>query len=67
MCYYGERARTQSLWREWHADSDGREATRLLVRDLLTLGVPPAVTRKLVDFMRCREERLMRAQEVLSD
>jgi hypothetical protein len=56
--YYGERSRTQSLYRDWHSDADGREATRLLVNDLLTLGVPPPVIRGLLNRMEQAEQRL---------
>lgn len=53
--WYGERARTQSEWRDWHSDADGREATRLLAGDLLALGVPAPLVRRLVESMRERE------------
>jgi hypothetical protein len=56
--YYGERARTQSVYRDWHSDADGREATRLLVQDLLALGVPPPVIRSFLSRMEQAEQRL---------
>lgn len=38
--FYGERARTQHTWRDWHSYHDSCEATRLLTRDLVYAGVP---------------------------
>jgi hypothetical protein len=56
--YYGERTRTQYTWRDWQSAADGREATRLLVRDLLNVGVPAPVVRELVGWMQRNEDRL---------
>lgn len=55
---YGERTRSQSAWVDWQLDIDGREATRLLVRDLLRAGVPTPAVQGLLGWMRWREEGL---------
>jgi hypothetical protein len=55
---YGERARTQWVWTDWQSTSDSREGTRLLCHDLLHLGVPPCILRRLLDWMADREEAL---------
>ena len=52
--FYGERARTQWTWKDWQIDRDGREATRLLARDLTAVGVPPIFVRQLVDHMETK-------------
>lgn len=57
--WYHERARTQVFWRDWHSNQDGREATRLLVRDLAGLGVPPVLVRRLVAHLQAREQALL--------
>lgn len=56
--YYGERARTQWLWKDWQLDSDGRQATRLLCRDMRLIGIPPSGIRLLLDYLRHREEAM---------
>lgn len=57
--HYGERARSQNLWKDWQSDSDGRIATRMLVEDLLRVGLPPEVIRRGLEVLREREERLV--------
>lgn len=39
--HYGERARTQHAWIDWHSIHDSQVATQLLERDLTILGLPP--------------------------
>jgi hypothetical protein len=56
--HYGERTRTQSAFPDWHLDADGREATRLLVRDMLAAGVPVTAVRAMIDRMATLEARL---------
>lgn len=53
--HYGERARTQYIWKDWHTDRDGREATRRLCKDLLALGVPPSALRGFTGWLEARE------------
>lgn len=55
---YHQRSRSEFTWKDWHSDADGRAATRLLVRDLLALGVPAPAIRTLVGWMRAREQAL---------
>lgn len=58
MQCYGERARTQWMWRDWHSVPDGREATRLLVDDLVRVGVPPVLLRRMISHLRAKERAL---------
>jgi hypothetical protein len=60
---YGERARTQSAWKDWHSNADGRSATRLLLNDLYALGVPPCLLRHLNDHMNRRESLAWQVME----
>lgn len=55
---YGERTRTQSAWRDWQLDADGREATRLLAEDALRLGVPAFFVRRFLALLAAREAAL---------
>lgn len=56
--YYGEKARTQYEWMQWHHDNDGREATRLWTQDMMKVGISPYLIRKVIDYMRERERNL---------
>lgn len=58
--HYGDRARSQYTWRDWHSDADGREATRLLCTDLLRYGVPPALVRLLQERLYGAEQHCSR-------
>jgi hypothetical protein len=62
--YYGEKARTQYTWKEWHADADGREATRLLTQDMLRVGMPPVLVRCFTDWLN-KKEKLLSEREVI--
>ena len=61
--YYGERARTQCAWKDWHLDEDGRRATELLCKDLISLGVPLPVITAFLDYLKHREARLCLEQQ----
>ncbi len=56
--HYGEKARTQYQWKDWHIDSDGRRATQLFCKDLLRFGIPPCLVSRLIDYLRAKEDRL---------
>ena len=55
---YCERARSQTIWRDWDLLADSREATRLLVRDLIACGVPPVVVRAFCRWLEAKEVAL---------
>lgn len=57
--HYGEKARTQYCWKEWHSTSDSCHATNIMVRDLKMLGVPAFLIRKFIYYLNHKEINVM--------